>query len=46
VLDKVKEMVHEGNVRRVVVKHGGRKVAEFPRKEQAPVAVGSVDEQC
>jgi uncharacterized protein DUF4342 len=30
VLDKVKEMVHEGNVRRVVVKHEGRKVAEFP----------------
>jgi uncharacterized protein DUF4342 len=86
VLDKVKEMVHEGNVRRVVVKHGGRKVAEFPltagvlgavlapvlaaigalialmkdctieverfrddslpRKEQAPVAVGSIDKQC
>jgi Domain of unknown function (DUF4342) len=30
VLDKVKEMIHEGNVRRVVVRHHGRKVAEFP----------------
>jgi Domain of unknown function (DUF4342) len=30
VLDKVKQMVHEGNVRRVVVKHEGRRVAEFP----------------
>ena len=30
VVDKVKQIVHEGNVRRVVVKHDGRKVAEFP----------------
>jgi hypothetical protein len=30
VLEKVKQLVHEGNVRRVVVKHGGRTVAEFP----------------
>ncbi len=30
VLDKVKELVNEGNVRRVVVKHEGRKIAEFP----------------
>ena len=30
VVEKVKEIVHEGNVRRVVVKHQGRKVAEFP----------------
>ena len=28
--DKVKQIVHEGNVRRVVVKHEGRTVAEFP----------------
>ncbi len=84
VADKVKQIVHEGNVRRVVVKHEGRTVAEFPLtagvvgavlapvlvaigalvalmkdctiemertkesapKEQVPVAVGSVDEQC
>ena len=30
VVEKVKQVVHEGNVRRVVVKHQGRKVAEFP----------------
>ena len=30
VVDKVKQMVHEGNVRRVVVKHDRRTVAEFP----------------
>jgi hypothetical protein len=30
VLAKIKALVHEGNVRRVVVKHGGRTVAEFP----------------
>ncbi len=29
-VDKVKQLVHEGNVRRVVVKHDGRTVAEFP----------------
>jgi hypothetical protein len=30
VAEKVKQVVHEGNVRRVVVKHEGRTVAEFP----------------
>ncbi|MEO8256129.1 MAG: DUF4342 domain-containing protein [Acidobacteriota bacterium] len=30
VVEKVRQIVHEGNVRRVVVKHEGRKVAEFP----------------
>ena len=30
VLDKVTQLVHEGNVRRVVVKKDGRTVAEFP----------------
>jgi len=29
-VDKVKQLVHEGNVRRVVVKHDARTVAEFP----------------
>src|SRR4030095_5717313 len=29
-VEKVKELVHEGNVRRVIVKHEGRVVAEFP----------------
>ena len=30
VVDKVRDVVREGNVRRVVVKHDGRTVAEFP----------------
>ena len=30
VVERVKEIVHEGNVRRVIVKHDGRNVAEFP----------------
>ena len=30
VAEKVKEIVHEGNVRRVVIKHEDRTVAEFP----------------
>ena len=27
---RVKELIHEGNVRRIVVKHADRTVAEFP----------------
>ena len=30
ITDKLKAIVHEGNVRRVVVKHDGRTIAEFP----------------
>ena len=30
IADKLKAIVHEGNVRRVVVKHDGRTIAEFP----------------
>jgi hypothetical protein len=30
VVEKLRELIHEGNVRRVVVQHGGRTVAEFP----------------
>jgi hypothetical protein len=30
IVDKLKAIVHEGNVRRVVVKHDGRSIAEFP----------------
>src|SRR6266851_9167603 len=29
-VDKVKAVIHEGNVRRIVVQHEGRTVAEFP----------------
>lgn len=30
VADKLKDLVEEGNVRRIVVEHGGRTIAEFP----------------
>ena len=30
VLERLKALIHEGNVRRVVVQHEGRTVAEFP----------------
>ena len=30
VVDKLKELIHEGNVRRVVIEQDGRTVAEFP----------------
>jgi hypothetical protein len=29
-LDRVRRLVHEGNVRRIVIKQGERTVAEFP----------------
>ncbi len=29
-LERLKQLIHEGNVRRVVVKQGSRTVAEFP----------------
>jgi hypothetical protein len=30
ILDKVKQLIHEGNVRKVTVKQGERVLAEFP----------------
>ena len=30
VAEKIKALIHEGNVRRVVVQHQGRTIAEFP----------------
>ena len=30
VIEKLKALIHEGNVRRIVIQHGGRTVAEFP----------------
>jgi len=29
-LNKIKEIVHEGNIRRILVKHEGKTVIEFP----------------
>jgi hypothetical protein len=30
ILDKLRQLIHEGNVRRVVIQQQGRTVAEFP----------------
>ncbi len=30
ILDRVKELVQEGNVRRIIIKHEGESIAEFP----------------
>ncbi len=30
VIKKVKALIHEGNVRRVVIQHEGKSIAEFP----------------
>ena len=30
VIDALRELIHKGNVRRVIVEHQGRTVAEFP----------------
>jgi len=29
-VDKLRDLIHEGNIRRVIVQHEGRTVAEFP----------------
>jgi hypothetical protein len=29
-VERLKELVHEGNVRRIVIQHQGRTIAEFP----------------
>ena len=29
-VEKLRTLIHEGNVRRVIVQHGGRTIAEFP----------------
>lgn len=30
VIDKLRELLHEGNIRRVRIRNGGRTIAEFP----------------
>jgi hypothetical protein len=30
VIERIRKLIHEGNVRRVVVQHQGRPIAEFP----------------
>ena len=38
VVDKVKELIHEGNVRRVRLLHEGKTIIEIPLTVGAPVA--------
>jgi len=30
IVERLKKLVHEGNVRRIIVEHDGRTIAEFP----------------
>jgi hypothetical protein len=39
VLEKVKQLIHEGNIRRVRLLHEGRTIIEIPLSVGAPVAV-------
>jgi hypothetical protein len=39
VLEKVKQLIHEGNVRRVRLLHEGKTIIEIPLSVGAPVAV-------
>ncbi len=38
VVDKVKQLIHEGNIRKVRLLHGGRTVLEIPLSIGAPAA--------
>jgi hypothetical protein len=39
VVEKVKQLIHEGNIRRVRLRHEGRTIIEIPLSVGAPVAV-------
>ncbi|MFH1646692.1 MAG: DUF4342 domain-containing protein [Chloroflexota bacterium] len=42
VLDKVKQLIREGNIRRVRLLHDGRTIIEIPLSIGAPVAVAGI----
>ncbi len=42
VLEKVKQLIHEGNIRRVRLVHEGRTIIEIPLTIGAPVAVAGI----
>jgi hypothetical protein len=42
VLEKVKQLIHEGNVRRVRLLHEGKTIIEIPLSIGAPVAVAGI----
>jgi hypothetical protein len=39
-VEKIKQLIHEGNIRRVRVIHQGRTVLEIPLSIGAPAAIG------
>ena len=42
VVDKVKQLIHEGNIRRVRLIHEGKTLIEIPLSIGAPVAVAGI----
>jgi len=42
VVEKVKQLIHEGNIRRVRLLHEGRTILEIPLTIGAPVAVAGI----
>jgi hypothetical protein len=42
VVEKVKQLIHEGNIRRVRLIHEGRTIIEIPLTIGAPVAVAGI----
>ena len=42
IIDKVKELIHEGNIRRVRILHNERTVFEIPLSVGAPIAAASI----
>ena len=41
-VEKIKQLVHEGNIRRVRLLHGGRPLIDIPLTVGAPVAAATV----
>ena len=42
IVEKVKQLIHEGNIRRVRLLHEGRTIIEIPLTIGAPVAVAGI----
>ena len=42
VVDKVKQLIHQGNIRKVRLVHEGRTIIEIPLTIGAPVAVAGI----
>jgi len=42
VVEKVKQLIHEGNIRRVRLIHDGKTIIEVPLSVGAPVAVAGI----